>query len=283
MDIEAVVHRMRVEASPIVVVVVVKVLRMLLPSVAHHHTHQSIRVSIVVVQVGSQQILLVQLEHRLPRLLRLVVRRVLLLLLFAALFVEIRFRVRFVHRAENVQLRLVCALVMPETRPIVATVNVMVLTTGAIGTTLAATTSKPGGATESSDGTIIRVERSKPKWQEVPILQLQRQPGASMRLQKVDDHHQGERADDGHQHRQHEGGAHQRDAEDEEGKDEEHGQQVHDGEPAIAGGDVAEHLGQWNGQTHARDGIEEQYAREVEEEMTQGQLQRVLDATRVRC
>lgn len=100
-------------------------------------------------------------------------------------------------------------------------------------------------------------------------------------LHQIDQHHQPQHprnrpTDDDHGHR-----AQRREAEDQQRQTEEHRQEVENAEPAVAGGDVAEEAGQWNGPAHCRHRVEEEDAADVEEQVTEGQLKGVLNATRV--
>ena len=112
----------------------------------------------------------------------------------------------------------------------------------------------------------------RPERQEVPGPQHRRQTAGPPPLQHVDhrDDHQHDNQRDAHPHQRLPPG--QGEGEDGKWQDEEAGEDVDTGEPAVGGGDVTQGFGQADGDAGERDRVPEDDAGDVEQEVDQGDL-----------
>lgn len=143
---------------------------------------------------------------------------------------------------------------------------------GAAAQTAAQAAAVLAAAGQQREQVIPGLQRVHPQRQEVPGLQLPRQDARAARLQDIEDHHHEDQEDDGHPHAHQHRPAGQREAEHGQRGQEEEEEQVEDGEPAVLGRDGAQSLGQADGQAGEGDRVPQNDARDVEEEVAQGDL-----------
>ena len=108
----------------------------------------------------------------------------------------------------------------------------------------------------------------------LPAPQLSGQAPGPLGLYALDDAHGDGNGADGDEN----GGQHvpaqDGEAEDGQREQEEHADEVDDGEPAVLGRSVAQELGGGDGRPEEGQGVEDDDARDVEEEVAEGHLQR---------
>lgn len=104
-----------------------------------------------------------------------------------------------------------------------------------------------------------------------------------MRLEKVDNDNQDDDDEQRHHNRVESDGTSQGEAENEDGEEEKHGDQVKDCKPPIFGGCVAQNTCQSNWPAHPGDGIEDKDSGDVEDEMNQGYLDSLFLVSAVCC
>ena len=117
--------------------------------------------------------------------------------------------------------------------------------------------------------------------QELPGPELGGQAAGPLGLHALhhahEDGHQGDGDADGGQHVPAQDGQ----AEDPQGQQEEHADEVDDGEPAVLGRGVAQELGGRDGRAEEGQRVEDDDARDVEEEVAEGHLQRAGDGVSI--
>lgn len=110
--------------------------------------------------------------------------------------------------------------------------------------------------------------------QEVPAAEAVGQEADAVGLHHVDDDHEDRQGDQWHADAHQDLPARHRQAEDGQREDQEAHKEVEGGEPAVLGGAVAEASRQPDGQPREGDGIPQQDAHDVEEEVAEGDLKR---------
>ena len=124
------------------------------------------------------------------------------------------------------------------------------------------------------DAAVQRLEGAHPRRQEVPALERGGQVARAARLQHVDGGDEGGHAQQGGGHAHQGAPAGQRQPQHQGGQQQEGQQQVEHGEPAVLGGALAQRAGHADGQPGGRDGVPQQDAQDVEEQVAQGDLER---------
>ena len=131
---------------------------------------------------------------------------------------------------------------------------------------------------------VVGFQRSAGLRQEVPILQDTWKAFGTLGLEDVDYDDEDHQEDDWNSDPDEDVVPGHGEAEDGERKDEEHAEQVKDGEPAVVGSYTPQMLGKRDRKLpHDRDWKEYEDAGDVEEEMTEGDLDGVLDPVGVSC
>ena len=127
------------------------------------------------------------------------------------------------------------------------------------------------------DEIVERAEAAHPQRQEAPGAQRRGQPAGPVALQEGDRPPDGEGRREGAEHGVERRGAGEGEQEDGDGEEEERGDEVEGGEPAVLGRGVAEALGERDGPAHARHGVEDEDADDVEEEVHEGDLSTAME------
>lgn len=166
-----------------------------------------------------------------------------------------------------------------QTLPVLLASLLLVLAVAATTALAAAAAACAAEAHDRCHHAVPRRQRVERLWQEVPVLQHLRQELWAVRLQDVDDHHKQDQHYDGHSHTDQHLPASDGQAEHGEWHDEEAQHQVDGGEPTVLGRVVAQALSQADGHTREGDGVPQEDPKDVEEEVTQGYLERGLDTT----
>ena len=130
------------------------------------------------------------------------------------------------------------------------------------------------------DEIVERAEAAHPQRQEAPGAQRPRQPAGPVSLQEGDRPPDGEGRREGAEHGVERRGAGEGEQEDGDGEEEERGDEVEGGEPAVLGRGVAEALRERDGPAHARHGVEDEDADDVEEEVHEGDLSMTIAMTK---
>ena len=132
-----------------------------------------------------------------------------------------------------------------------------------------------GARGEGGDETVQRLQRPHEQRQELPVAQDDRQELRPLALHHTNQADCEDQDGYGHQNAQQRPVSGHRQAEDDGRQDEEHADQVGDGEPAVLGRRLAEKLGHRNGNSSHRNRIEQYDAGDVEQQVAQRNLQRV--------